>query len=80
MEVTKKAATAINPLVNTAVPVVFIIIPLVYEAGNPAVSPMETRSFPSPPHGGFGFVNFPGLNINLSKPPESQAPASLQAV
>ena len=26
--------------------------------GNPAVSLLETRGFPSPPHGGFGFIGY----------------------
>jgi hypothetical protein len=30
------------------------------KADNPAVSPDETRGFPTPPHDGCGFYNFPG--------------------
>jgi hypothetical protein len=29
-----------------------------FEAGNPAVSTLETRSFPTPPHDGCGFISF----------------------
>ena len=39
--------------------VLMIYLPVQVKAGNPAVSSMETRGFPTPPRDGCGFINFP---------------------